>query len=507
MAQPIDFASKRVLIFVVAYNAETTIANVLSRIPASLHRENVEVLVIDDFSEDKTFSAGLAYERAEGSYHIAMLRTPENQGYGGNQKLGYRYAIEHGFDVVALLHGDGQYPPEKLPDLLEPFLHDEADAVFGSRMLEKGGALRGGMPFYKWLGNRVLSHFQNFLLGTSLSEFHSGYRLYSVDALRKIPFERNSNGFHFDTEIIVQLVMKHQRIIELPIPTYYGNEICHVNGLKYAWDVCRTVLRARFHAMDLLYDRKFDVRSSGETYGAKLGFPSSHTMAIEAVQAGANILDIGCGQGYLAVEMAKKARHVTAIDRHVPAELVAANMDFLQWDLDSSCFPFDVTRYDQVFLLDVIEHLKDPEGFLERIRNATAGHRPEVVITVPNIGFFINRFMLLLGYFNYGKRGILDSTHTRLFTYGSLLELLDQTGYKTIEIKGIPAPYPKAIGDNFASRALIVLNQALLKLNKGLFAYQIFVKTRAMPNIQHLLKETIAKSDAWKKRAEERSLV
>src|SRR5688572_8270888 len=229
-----DFASKRVLIFVVAYNAERTIDSVLDRIPAELRLPNVEVLIIDDSSKDATFAAGLKREVRSGDFKITILRTPVNQGYGGNQKLGYRYAIDHGFDIVALIHGDGQYAPEKLPALLEPFHRGDADAVFGSRMIHKNDALAGGMPLYKWLGNQVLTNFQNALLGSTLSEFHSGYRLYSTKALAKIPFERNSNDFHFDTDIIVQLHFAGMRIVEIAIPTFYGDEICHVNGMKYA---------------------------------------------------------------------------------------------------------------------------------------------------------------------------------------------------------------------------------------------------------------------------------
>jgi glycosyltransferase involved in cell wall biosynthesis len=299
-----NLAKKRILVFVVAYNAEKTIGSVLHRIPRELRGGNVEVLVIDDSSKDDTFATGLAHEQAIAGLKITVLRTPLNQGYGGNQKLGYRYAIDNGFDCVALVHGDGQYAPEKLPDLLSPLLRGEAGAVFGSRMLEKGGALRGGMPLYKFAGNKILTKFQNRMLGSNLSEFHSGYRLYSVAALRQIPFERNSNDFHFDTEIIIQLFMAGIRIIELPIPTYYGDEICYVNGMKYAWDVFRTMLRAKCHQRNLLYDRKYDVGPVEETYDMKLGFVSSHTMAINAVRPGAEVIDIGCGRGYVAREPA-----------------------------------------------------------------------------------------------------------------------------------------------------------------------------------------------------------
>jgi glycosyltransferase involved in cell wall biosynthesis len=159
-ADPVDLRGKRLLVFIVAYNAETTIEKVLARIPASLHSENVEVLIIDDFSRDNTFRNGLRFQQENSAFKITVLRTPENQGYGGNQKLGFRYAIDNGFDIVALIHGDGQYAPEKLPFLLRPLVRGEADAVFGSRMIDNGAARAGGMPAYKWIGNKILTAFQ-----------------------------------------------------------------------------------------------------------------------------------------------------------------------------------------------------------------------------------------------------------------------------------------------------------------------------------------------------------
>ena len=114
------------------------------------------------------------------------------------------------------------------------------------------------MPLYKYVGNKILTRFQNLLLGSSLSEFHSGYRLYSIQALEKVPFDLNSNDFHFDTEIIIQFITAQLQIKELPIPTFYGDEICHVNGIKYAWDVCRTTLQSKVQKYHIFYDRKFD---------------------------------------------------------------------------------------------------------------------------------------------------------------------------------------------------------------------------------------------------------
>ena len=198
----------RLLVFIVAYQAERTIEKVIKRIPKSLADDfDVEILAIDDASEDRTFAIGLGVSRAGCiPFKLTVLYNPVRQGYGGNQKIGYHYAIENNFDYVALLHGDGQYAPELLPALVRSLRDTPADAVFGSRMLNPRDALKGNMPLYKFIGNRILSAIQNSLLGTTLSEFHSGYRVYSTQALRQIPFDRNTNDFHFDTEIIIQLL-------------------------------------------------------------------------------------------------------------------------------------------------------------------------------------------------------------------------------------------------------------------------------------------------------------
>lgn len=495
---PIDLAGKRILIFIVAYNAEKTISSVLDRIPEELRCRDVEVLIIDDSSKDETFRAGLKHENATSDFKITILRNPENQGYGGNQKLGYRYAIDHGFDIVALIHGDGQYAPEKLPILLEPLVKGEAAAVFGSRMINKQDALKGGMPLYKWVGNQVLTTFQNALLGSHLSEFHSGYRLYSTKALAQIPFDRNSNDFHFDTDIIVQLVFAGLKIVEIPIPTYYGDEICHVNGLKYAWDIFKTMLRAKLHENNLLYDRKFDVGQKELTYDLKLGFASSHTMAIDAVRPDSSVLDIGCGQGYVSEEMAKRAKRVVGLDQYI-RESNNPKIEYRRFNLDEDNIPVDVSEFDQVFILDVIEHLRDPEVFMEKLRIAAANKRPEVILTTANVAFFVTRFMLLLGNFNYGRKGILDRTHTRLFTFNSLRELFQQTGFKVEEIRGIPAPFPKAVGDNALGRFLISMNQIGIRILRGLFSYQIYVRARAMPTVPTLLEVTKTTSEGLKR--------
>jgi glycosyltransferase involved in cell wall biosynthesis len=227
--------SKRIGIFVIAYNAETTLTHVLERIPAEIVDKVAEIFVIDDCSPDRTYDVGRSYADGPAAAKLTVQRNPVNLMYGGNQKRGYEYAIRRGLDIVVLLHGDGQYAPEVMQRLLEPLETSRAEMVMGSRMLESGAALKGHMPLYKYVGNKVLTSMQNHLLGTHFSEFHSGYRAYSTQALRSVDFGNLTNSWHFDTQIILEFLHRHHRIVEVPIPTYYGDEICHVNGIPYAY--------------------------------------------------------------------------------------------------------------------------------------------------------------------------------------------------------------------------------------------------------------------------------
>ncbi len=489
-------ARSRLCVFVIAYHAESTLQRVLERIPAAvLEGYDCELLIVDDASSDRTFEIGAEWKRRHPELRMTVLRNEYNQGYGGNQKVGYAYAIQEGFDLVAMLHGDGQYAPEELPRLLEPLAAGRADAVLGSRMMERGAARRGGMPLYKYLGNRVLTAAQNALLGTSLSEFHSGYRIYSVRALRALRFRLNSDDFHFDTEIIIQLLLAGQRIVELPIPTYYGDEICRVNGLGYAAHVMAATLRSWFHRAGLLHQRRFD--PAGDTnrhYDLKLGYPSSHTWAIAAVPPGARVLDVGAGPGGVARELARKGCRVDVVDQHPPDREVEGVSVHLQ-DLDGP-LTLDLGGYDHLLLLDIIEHLRDPEDFLDRLR-ARLDHRPRrLILTTPNVAFVVQRLMLLFGQFNYGRAGILDRTHTRLYTFRGIRHLLRDAGFRIRVLRGVPAPAPKVLGDGWLGRLALAVNLALIRLSRSLFAYQIYVEADSTPDVDFVLASTRRHSEA-----------
>lgn len=487
---------KRILIFVVAYKAEKTIQHVLSRIPRNLCARSdidLEVLVIDDCSTDRTFSEAVHTSRCH-DIPVRVWVNPQNLGYGGNQKLGYHYAITQGFDAVALLHGDGQYAPESLPELLEPILSGQSDVVFGSRMLKRGDALRGRMPLYKFVGNIVLTHMQNIITGAKLSEWHSGYRIYSAKALRTIPFDRNSNGFEFDTEIIIQLMLAKARIRELPIPTFYGDEICHVNGVPYALKVVWACVQSRLQHYGVFYDRKFDLASEvAEQYQPKFHFSSSHSMALAAVTPGDKILLLGAGSVELVRPFVDKGCSVVAIELGDVRELERICVRAIQGDLDELDVEAELAdiTFDKVFALDVIEHLKSPEAFLEKLRALPGCAKAEFIFTVPNIAFITMRVMLLLGFFNYGKRGILDRTHTRLFTFSSMKHLCLQSNFRVVEMKGIPAPFPLALKDGSkVAQVLLILNKFAICVWRALFSFQIMCRAVVSPRVDELLEAT-----------------
>jgi len=480
----------KVLIFIVAYNHETTIQEVLSRIPPQLSEHETEVLIIDDSSQDDTFGEAEAYRgTSDFNFRLTVLRNTVNQGYGGNQKIGFQYAIENSFDVVALVHGDGQYAPEKLPDLIAPVLAGEADAVFGSRMMIKGGARRGGMPLYKYVGNKILSTFQNLVLGSSLTEFHSGYRIYGVDALRRIPFYLNTNVFHFDTEIIIQLILGGFRIKELPIPTYYGDEICNVDGLVYAKDVFKATAVVPFHRAGLLFQRKYDLAPDTPAYESKTEFDSTHSRVIAAIPRGSSVLDIGCGTGTVATALQNKECVVSGVDG-LPPELVDGVETYYQVSLDNDPLPVAPSKFDYVLLLDVIEHLKDPESFVEALyESLSQAPDTQIIATTGNVAFGPVRLMLMLGMFNYGKRGILDYDHSRLFTLSSFRRLFEERGFNVTHMSGVPAPFQLAVKSKWLANGLSALNKAGIRIWKRFFAFQVFIHLKPKPSLDWLLAQ------------------
>lgn len=229
------------LIYIPSFNCERTIGRVIKEIRNII--PNAFILVVDDSSTDNSYL--VAKDLAD-----YVIRTPTRLGYGGNQKIAFKFFVENSFEKIVMIHGDGQHNPLHIPRFLECVDQEKADLVIGSRMLNKSSAINGGMPIIKFILNIFLSYVENRALGLNLSEFHSGYRCYSAKSLRAIYkfVPMLSDDFVFDQQIIFLLHKFGFKICEIPVETIYNQFSSHINllpGIKYFFEVL--VLSSRYY--------------------------------------------------------------------------------------------------------------------------------------------------------------------------------------------------------------------------------------------------------------------
>jgi glycosyltransferase involved in cell wall biosynthesis len=222
-----------------AYHAVRTIPDVVEEMPVHVADR---ALLVDDASGDATSEVALAHG-------LEVLRTPANRGYGASQKTGYARALNDGADAIVMVHADNQYDPGLVGEMVAPILDGRADMVIGSRLLDDR-AIAGGMPRWKWLGNRLLTGIENRGFGIEFSEYHTGYRAFSAGLLRSIAFLRNSDEFVFDQQIFAQVIAREASVVEIPIPTRYFREASSVDfatSMRYARKTLWVLARFRAH--------------------------------------------------------------------------------------------------------------------------------------------------------------------------------------------------------------------------------------------------------------------
>ena len=231
---------QRPIVVIPAYRAALTLPGVLARIPPAVLERLVRIVAVDDGSDDDTWQ--VLGDLATRYPKLKPLRHETNRGYGVAIKTLLTAALDAGADGVAVLHADGQYAPELLPEMLAPLDSGSGDLVQGSRILG-GGALTGGMPRYKYVANRSLTWLENRAFGLRLAEYHSGYMAYAAGFLRRVPWRDFSDSFDFDLEMIAAAKAHARPIVEVPIPTHYGDEVSHLRSIPYGLRVLRVVLR------------------------------------------------------------------------------------------------------------------------------------------------------------------------------------------------------------------------------------------------------------------------
>ncbi len=493
-ANPTPFSAKgkRLGVFVISYNAELLIQETLRRIPDEIWREVEVVYVVDDCSQDETTRKAMDYPNPDGK--LVVFRNRVNRRYGGNQKFGYQYAIDRGLDAVIMLHGDGQYAPEMLPALFRPLVEGDADVVIGSRMIHRRDALKGGMPKYKFVANIALTWIENLLSGLSMSEFHSGYRGYSTRFLKRIPLWENSDEWHFDTHILFQARQADAHIHELPIPTRYGDEVCHVNGIAYGLNCIRSALLYRLHRWGLIRLNRYDISPPSLVESRKLDDPySSHSIAMRRLRKmrlqGDKALDLGFGCAAIASALQKEGVIIDGIDRD--PEAIAESRSLFRRVFQNDLNRIDQIplneKYDIVLAADILQFLVDPADFLSRLKKFLV-KGGILVVSLPNMVNIQTRMRILFGQFPLHHRGILEEQALHFYTLDSMRQLLVRAGWKVEETD--VTSFPLTLVFPFLRRRRWRLPlwfcRGFTLVFKGLFAYQgiLFCKN---PNEADLL--------------------
>jgi len=241
----------KIIVFIPTRNTASTIEKTYRLIPEPIRAE-AAFIVVDNASSDNSIEVA----RQLG---LPVIRHDRDRGYGGSNKTAFDYAKSIGADILVVLHSDCQYDPRIMNRLLEPVLAGEADVVFGSRIMG-GGAMKGGMPWWKFVANRFLTWLENLATDAQLSEYHSGYRIYTMKVLKRIAYNQNSDNWIFDSEIIFQIINAGFSIKELPIPTTYSGPISSISfftGVVYGLSIFWLILKFKLHQWNIIQQKQF----------------------------------------------------------------------------------------------------------------------------------------------------------------------------------------------------------------------------------------------------------
>ncbi|HEX9638241.1 MAG TPA: glycosyltransferase family 2 protein [Acidobacteriota bacterium] len=244
----------KIVVVMPAYNAERTLERTVHDLPEQVVDE---IILSDDCSSDRTVE--LARQLG-----LTVVQHQRNQGYGANQKTGYRLALSKGADIVVMLHPDYQYDPRVIPAAVSFLAHDICDIIIGNRVRTRRETLSGGMPIYKYVSNRVLTILDNVVLGQNLGDFHSGFRVFKRTVLETLNYESNSDDFIFDIEMLAQAVHHGFKIGDVPIPTRYFAEASSINfrrSLRYGIENLRVLIQVLLHRSGLMRFKLFEPKA------------------------------------------------------------------------------------------------------------------------------------------------------------------------------------------------------------------------------------------------------
>lgn len=463
----------RIGILVIAGDTPASADAVLASLSERLRAQIAGVFLSSDSDRPVT---GLA-ERGAAQVHglPRVIHLARRRGDGDLQKAACRLAIEGNLDSLVVLRGRGPYAAGLVESLVAPLNGEGFDAVIG---VVAPSASRAGGASVGRVGNRILAQLDR-KLGTRLSDVHSGWRAYRVEALGAIPFEGNASDSHFDLQVVLQLIGAGRRIAEVALPAMPEEGLRPSDALRRARDTWLDALRLRLSAKGYLSGHLGRV---GEEYGLKHAENSSHSIVLrwlEKMPPG-RVLDLGCSSGLLDERIRALGHNVTGLDMFALPGVTERVDRFLEADLDRG-LPLilrEEAPFDLVVAADVLEHVRDPESLLKQVRSVLIPGGT-LIASVPNFGHWYPRGRTAVGLFDYDQRGILDRGHVRFFTRRGLLDLVRRSGFAVahLEASGLPLEVLYA-GKSVASRGVSFADRLAVATWPTLFGYQFVIQCR-----------------------------
>jgi 2-polyprenyl-3-methyl-5-hydroxy-6-metoxy-1,4-benzoquinol methylase len=469
-------ALPRIALFLFDCPDTESLQRILDRIPRSVGEWFDEVVIMQErsASRERPVPRDLL---GGGPANLQVHRLPRDAGYGGARKAAFEYALLKRFDHVVMLRGDGVHPPEALPALVHPILFDPDQMVFAYRQLRLPEAPGSWKLVPNLVAHTLATGFQNRLLGLRLRDYHSGYRLYSMRAIERIPFQLDSDDHRFDMQLVIQCRVLGVPVKEVPVGPIWREYPTNRVGLTEVLRACRCAIDYRLHQLHAYRLGQYFV-DEGVRYTLKRSRTGSHMQIVGAIAPGSSVLDLGCSQGLLAHPLREKGVRVTGVDI-APPERLAAELDrYFQRDLD---LPLDLPvgrEFDYVVVSDVIEHLRNRTQLLRGARRfLKEGGR--LIISTPNIALWFYRLSLFVGRFEYGPRGVLDETHVHLFTRATFRREVEKAGFFVLKERVTALPFEivfESTGRSRLVRSASNLYHALARLWPAMFAYQHIIE-------------------------------
>ena len=465
-----------VLLLFEVYDVEA-LQQTLGRIPASARDCLEEVVVVLEDSRDFSLPPSAPGSEFALRVHRGPRRT-SGQSYGACRKGAFEYALQRGFEIAVQLRV-GRHPPELLPQLIAPLSDASAEVSIAQRGSTGAGVSRTGRSLWRGLGGAGASVILNRLLGLREPDPASSYRAVSVHALRDIPFQLNSDGRAFDTQLLIQCRALGLRTQGVEADTHWQEGDDAWASLRAGIGAICSAIDYRCHQLHFSRRGRY-LLDTGSQYTLKQSPSGSHAQIAEAIESGSHVLDLGCSQGLLARPLTAKGVQVTGVDIARSERLAQELGDFHERDLER---PLDLPTgriFDYVVISDVLEHLKERQQLLRGARRyLREGGR--LIVSTPNIALWFYRLSLLLGRFEYGPRGVLDRTHVHLYTRSTFRREIEAAGFRIEKERVTALPFEVVFAST--GRSSLVRNLAgsyhlLARLWPELFAYQFILEAR-----------------------------